>query len=167
MSNVRSHLPLIVNIEPADPQGQPALELLAEAAAEARARSPELFPLGCSEPSNAPTPAGGIYLLAWESRRPVASGAFGPIDKNTAEVRRIFVTASRRRRGLASAVLAALEKHALQLGYSHLLLETGDRQSPAVALYAKHNFRRIPAYGSHAKDPTSICFGKALAERET
>jgi GNAT superfamily N-acetyltransferase len=79
----------------------------------------------------------------------------------------MFVTARRRRRGLASAVLAALEEHALRLGYTRLLLETGDRQRPALALYAKRNFQRIPAFGQYANDPTSTCFEKALGERET
>jgi len=79
----------------------------------------------------------------------------------------MFVTAGRRRRGLASAVLAALEEHALRLGYTRLRLETGDRQRPALALYAKWNFHRIPAFAPYANDPTSICFEKALGERET
>lgn len=150
-----------VRIETTDPQGSAALALLAEAAAEARAIYPEFFPPGCAEPTNGPTPAGGVYLLAWEGGRPVASGALRPIDARTGEIRRMFVTASRRRQGLASAILAALEQHAVALGYSHLRLETGDRQAPAMALYAGRSFVRIPAFGPHANDPTSVCFERA------
>lgn len=95
----------------------------------------------------------------------MASGALRPIDARTGEIRRLFVTADRRRRGLASAVLAALEQHALELGYTRLRLETGDRQDPAVALYAARSSVRIDAFGCYANAPTSVCFEKVLAER--
>lgn len=148
-------------IETADPRGSAASALLAEAAAEARTLYPESFPPGCPEPTNDPTPAGGVYLLTYEGGRPVASGALRPIDAGTCEIGRMFVTASRRRQGLASAMLAALERHAVELGTSRLRLETGDRQAPALALYAGRGFVRIPAFGRHADDPTSVCFEKA------
>lgn len=152
-----------LRIENADPQGSAALTLLAEAAAEARRIYPEFFSPGSAEPSNGPTPAGGVYLLACEGARPVASGALRPIDARTGEIRRMFVTADRRRQGLASAMLAALEQRAAALGYTRLRLETGDRQAPAMALYARRGFIRIPAFGRHADDPTSVCFEKACA----
>ena len=150
-----------VRIEAADPQGSAALALLAEAAAEARAIYPESFPPGSAEPTNGPTPAGGVYLLAWAGDRCIASGALRPIDARTVEIRRMFVTASRRRQGLASTLVSALERHAVHLGYTRLRLETGDRQAPAIALYAGHGFVRIPAFGEHVDDPSSVCFEKA------
>ena len=152
-----------LRIEPADPQGPAALALLAEAATEARAVYPESFRQGSAEPANGPTPPGGVYLLAWEGERCVASGALRPIDARTVEIRRMFVTAGRRRQGLASAMLAALERHAVELGYTQLRLETGDRQPHAIALYAGRGFVRIPPFGQHANDPTSVCFEKACA----
>lgn len=160
-------MPGTLRIEAADPQGAAALALLTEAGAEARAVYPELFPAGSGEPSNGPTPVGGVYLLAWQAQRAVASGALRPIDARTGEIRRMFVTAGRRRQGLASAVLAALEQHAIELGYARLRLETGNRQDPAMALYAGRGFVRIPAFGPYANDPTSVCFGKVLGERES
>jgi len=75
-------------IETADPQGAAALALLAEAAAEARAIYAECFAPGSAEPTNAPTPAGGVYLLARRGGRAVASGALRPIDVRTGEIRR-------------------------------------------------------------------------------
>ena len=162
MSNVRPHLQAVVRIEVADPQRPEALTLLAEAAAEARAMYPDLFLPGSAEPTNPSTPIGGVYLLAWQEQRAVASGALRPLNGRTAEVRRMFVTASRRRLGLASAVLAELEKHAADLGYTHLRLETGNRQLSALSLYARREFQRIQSFGPYANDPTSVCFEKAL-----
>ena len=76
-----------MRIEAADPQGTGASALLAEAAAEARAIYPEFFPAGSGEPTNAPTPVGGFYLLAWQEHRAVASVALRPIDARTGELR--------------------------------------------------------------------------------
>jgi ribosomal protein S18 acetylase RimI-like enzyme len=42
------------------------------------------------------------------------------------------------------------------------VLETGNRQVPAVRLYESSGFTRIPAFGIYANDPTSVCFAKTL-----
>jgi hypothetical protein len=42
-----------------------------------------------------------------------------------------------------------------------LRLETGLRQLPA--LYERFGFYRIAGWGSHAADPTSVCFDYQLA----
>ena len=80
----------------------------------------------------------------------------------------MFVLRSRRREGLATAILARLEKNAGSLGYVRLRLETGNRQRAAIALYESCGFRRIAPFGAYAGDPTSLCFAKAVArERAT
>jgi hypothetical protein len=48
------------------------------------------------------------------------------------------------------------------LGYRQLVLETGVRQVPAIALYSRCGWRRIAPFGPYVGDPTSVCFGKAL-----
>ncbi|HEY9022975.1 MAG TPA: GNAT family N-acetyltransferase [Burkholderiaceae bacterium] len=146
-----------------DPQGAAALALLAQAALEARALYPELFTADSPSPVNAPPGEGDVYLVAFDGDTPVACGALRRIDVATAEVRRLFVLAPARRRGLARATLAALEDAAIGLGYDTLLLETGHRQQPAMALYDAAGFTRIPPFGPYAGDPTSVCFGKRLA----
>jgi GNAT superfamily N-acetyltransferase len=146
-----------------DPQGADALSLLREAAIEARALYPALHDEGASWPGNAPTPPGGTYLIAYDGDTPIACGALRPIDRTSVEVRRMFVLKHARRCGLARSMLAALEREASRLGYSVMRLETGHRQTAAVALYESCGFERIALFGEHVGDPTSVCFEKQVA----
>lgn len=93
-----------------DPQGSDALLLLREAAIEARALYPEYFTAETPWPDNPPTPPGGVYLLAYSDGKPVGCGALRPIDGDCVEVRRMFVTAASRRRGLVTQPSAKLQK---------------------------------------------------------
>lgn len=151
-------------IEAADPLGDAALSLLHEAALEARALYPEHFASDSPLPTNVPTPPRGVYIVATLAGAPVGCGALRPIDHAAAEVRRMYVLRSARRHGVARALLARLEREAIALGYRRLLLQTGDRQQPAMALYAAAGFRRIAPFGEHVDDPTSVCFAKALPD---
>jgi len=153
-----------VRIVEVDPQGADAMALLTEAAVEARGLYPELHGPNSAWPTNPPTPAGGVYLVAYLAGCPLACGALRPIDAATAEVRRMFVSANARRAGLATRILRALENHASRLGYSLLKLQTGDRQHAAVALYARHGYARIEPFGEHVDDPTSVCFEKPVSQ---
>ncbi len=146
-----------------DPQGADALALLREAAIEARALYPDLLDPDGPWPTNGPTPPGGVYLLAYVDGAALACGAIRPLERGVAEVRRMFVTRSARRRGLARQMLRELEARALGLGHAVLRLETGHRQRPAIRLYESEGFVPIPAFGAYAGDPTSVCFEKRIA----
>jgi GNAT superfamily N-acetyltransferase len=152
--------PLVV--EPIDPLHPDALALLREAGIEARGLYPELFADTQSGPINTPLAEREVYLLARLDGRPVGCGALRCIDALTGELRRMFVTRDARRVGVARTLLERLEAEARALGYRRLVLETGVRQKPAIALYRSAGWRRIAAYGAFVGDPTSICFGKSL-----
>jgi putative acetyltransferase len=147
----------------ADPQGADALALLREAAIEARALYPELFARDAPWPDNPPTAGRGVYLVTYTDGKPVACGALRPIDAEAVEVRRLFVTAAARRRGLAQAMLLELERRAAALGNKVMRLETGNRQLAAIALYESLGFKRIPPFGPYAQDPLSVCFEKTVS----
>jgi GNAT superfamily N-acetyltransferase len=149
-------------IAPVDPQHLQALALLAEAGTEARELYPELFAPDHPPPTNAPLGEREVYLLAWRDGVAVGCGALRRIDSRTGEIRRMFVTRTARREGVARTLLARLEADALALGYRRLLLETGVRQKPAMALYRASGWRRTTAYGAYVGDPTSVCFGKTI-----
>ncbi|MCE9658431.1 MAG: GNAT family N-acetyltransferase [Burkholderiales bacterium] len=155
-------MPTAPVIEQVDPQGPVAMALLRQAAAEARALYPELVRPNAPPPTNAPTPDRGVYLVAFVDGAGVACGALRPIDGEIAEVKRMFVVRDSRRRGLARAILDALQEHARSFGFSRLRLETGNRQAAAIALYESCGFEHIAAFGEHANDPTSVCFEKRL-----
>lgn len=157
--------PRNVEIRLTDPNGVDALTLLSEAAIEARALYPELHEPNAPWPTNAPTPPGGVYLVAYLNGMPAACGALRPLGQGLVEVRRMFVTREARRRGLGRQMVGALEEAAARLGYRAMRLETGFRQLPAISLYARYGFVRIDPFGDHVNDPTSVCFEKAVTAK--
>lgn len=101
-------------------------------------------------------------VVAYSGELPVACGAIKEFDHETMEVKRMFTVESHRGKGLATMVLAELEKWALELGYSKCILETGKRLPDAVRLYQKRGYLPIPNYGQYVEIENSICFEKKL-----
>jgi putative acetyltransferase len=145
-----------------NPQGPAALALLHEAALEAQKLYPELHDPVAPGPTNGPTPPQGAYFVAFAAASPVGMGAHRPLDQETTEVRRMFVTRKARNHGVARAILKSIEDHARSQGFRRLVLETGNRQLAAIHLYESSGFGQIPPFGNYANDPTSVCFAKAL-----
>ncbi|WP_348789082.1 GNAT family N-acetyltransferase [Leifsonia sp. NPDC080035] len=83
----------------------------------------------------------------------------------SAELKRMFVRPEARGRGLASALLGAVESAAADAGVAVLRLETGPRQPAAIALYERRGYSPIPLFGEYIGDPNSICYEKALTRR--
>lgn len=155
-------LPTPWRITEADPQGPEALGLLRQAAVEARALYPELFSADAPWPGNTPTPPRGVYLLVWQGEQAVGMGAHRPLDEHRTELRRMFVRADARHHGVAQALLQALEQHARSQGFGQMLLETGERQAPAMRLYEAAGYQAIPPFGPYVGDPVSRCYAKRL-----
>ena len=107
-------------------------------------------------------PPGGIFLVARVSGEPAACGGFKRIDDDVAEVKRMFVVPDHRGRGLARAILTALETHARAAGYTSLRLETGVLQPEAIALYRSSGWEPVPCFPPYDKDEDSVCFAKRL-----
>ena len=105
---------------------------------------------------------GGLFLIGRIGGEAVACGAIRPMDRDVAEVKRMFVRAEHRGRGLARSLLAALEAAARDRGYRMLRLETGEGQPEAIALYRRAGYVPIPRYGEFTDDPRSRCFEKTL-----
>ena len=101
-------------------------------------------------------------VVAYSGELPVACGAIKEFDPDTMEVKRMFTDDSHRGKGLATQVLAELEKWALELGYSKCILETGLRLPDAVRLYQRKGYHQIPNYGQYVEMENSICFEKKL-----
>lgn len=92
----------------------------------------------------------------------VGCGAFRPFDRTTVEIKRMFVLPGHRGRGVARAILAALEAEARRRGYARAILETGNRQTEAIALYHACGYARIEPFGQYVGSEKSVCFGKDL-----
>ena len=105
----------------------------------------------------------GVFLLAHLAGEPAGCGAIRVVDEESAEVKRMFVAPRWRGLGISKRVLLALEEHALRLGVKRVVLETGERQSEALALYERNGYARIAPFGEYVDSPLSVCMGKRLA----
>jgi putative acetyltransferase len=101
-------------------------------------------------------------VVAYDNNIAVGCGAIKKFNEQSVEVKRMYVAIDQRGKGIASLVLAELEKWAHQLGYEYCVLETGTRQSEAIALYKKNGYDIIPNYGQYAGVENSVCFQKTL-----
>jgi len=90
-------------------------------------------------------PPAGAFLVACAGDGPDPVGGVGVrmVAPGTGEVRRLWVDPDWRRRGVARALMAALEEAARDLGADTLRLATGDRQPEAVALYDAAGWERV------------------------
>ena len=84
----------------------------------------------------------GKVLIAYTNRRAVGCGAVRRIDDTRAELLRMYVLPSARRQGIGSLLLGALEAEATDLGVTKVMLEAGDRQPDAIALYESRGYGR-------------------------
>ena len=104
-------------------------------------------------------PPGGRFFLAVLDGAPVGCAGWRR-HGNDAELKRMFTLASARGRGVARRVLAAVEDSARAAGCRRLILETGDRQPEAIALYESTGYRRIPDFGYYAGEDGVLSFAK-------
>ena len=89
--------------------------------------------------------------------------ALRPFDDRTLEIKRMYVRPAARRRGIAVALLAALEDEARRLGAARIVLETGTAQPEAIALYERRGYTPIPRYPPYEDDPRSRCYERLLS----
>lgn len=92
----------------------------------------------------------------------VGCGALKSFDEDIMEIKRMYVSMAYRGKGIATLLLAELEKWAKELGYMYCVLETGLRQPEAVALYKKNNYHLITNYPPYEHMANSVCFRKKL-----
>lgn len=97
-----------------------------------------------------------------------ALGMVALVDRGdaTAELKRMFVCDDTRGRGVAGALLGAVEAHARTAGIHLVQLETGPLSRSAIALYEKHGYAHIPTFGPYVGDPFSVCMEKLLPVTE-
>ncbi|MGW7355998.1 GNAT family N-acetyltransferase [Streptomyces sp. NPDC054802] len=115
-------------------------------------------------------PPRGLYLIAYDNQdRPLATGGWRTQDENPegysdgdAELKRMYVIPEARGRGLARRILAALEDDARAAGRIRIVLETGDMQPEAIALYASSGYEPCAKFGYYREYPSSLCMAKLL-----
>lgn len=101
-------------------------------------------------------------VIAYADGLAVGCGCFKEFNGSSVEIKRMYVKPEHRRQGISSAVLNELETWAIESGYSEAVLETGNQQDEAIALYKKQGYVIIPNYPPYEAMETSICMKKRL-----
>ncbi|WP_250001795.1 GNAT family N-acetyltransferase [Actinoplanes sp. M2I2] len=106
-------------------------------------------------------PPNGAFFVADDGERLVACAAWRR-HHDDAELKRMYTARSARGRGLGRRMLATVEESARAAGCRRVILETGDRQPEAVALYESAGYVRIEDFGYYKGEEGVLSYGKAL-----
>jgi GNAT superfamily N-acetyltransferase len=149
-------------VAPCDPEQPPASALLAEMAVELS----ELYMT--SRRLDVPRvhaaelrPPDGVYLVGWDGETAVAGGGLRKLDEGVGEIKRMFVRPAARSRGIAGALLSALESAARAQGYRSVRLDTGPKQVHALSLYEQAGYVAIEPYNDN---PFACFWGEKALE---
>lgn len=109
-------------------------------------------------------PPRGAFLVARVGGTPAGCGGWRTLlaDPDTAEIKRVYTVPAFRGRGVASAVLRAIEESARNAGRARIALETGEKQPEAIAFYQKLGYARIADFGYYKDYPGVRSFGRDL-----
>jgi len=100
-------------------------------------------------------------FVARRDGAPLACGALR-IASDYGEVKRMYVSPAARGEGLGRAILARIESEARREGLRVVRLETGNRQTEALALYRSAGYVDCGPFGEYQPDPLSRFMEKAL-----
>ena len=106
------------------------------------------------------SPPGGAFIVGWWNGEAVCCGGVKRLDEKTCEIKKMYVVPEARGRGVARALLEALEEKAREQGYTVSRLDTGPRQSRAQLMYERAGYAPIENFNGN---PVASFFGeKAL-----
>jgi len=101
-------------------------------------------------------------VVGYLDSKPRGCGCFKVFDKDTVEIKRMFVKADFRGKGISKLILAELENWAGELGFSKAILETGIKQPDAIKFYSKLGYQKIDNFGQYIGNSNSVCFTKKI-----
>lgn len=91
-------------------------------------------------------PSGALYV-AFYNNGPAGCIALQPVGlAQTCEMKRLYVKAAFRNKGISKKLVEALLKRATELGYKKMVLDTLEKLLPAIELYKRYGFVKTNSY---------------------
>lgn len=152
--------PELIIVEPANPlDPQPAALLEAAQRYQAEIYPPEN---NFSLETEALAQDDIVFLAAREGATVLGVGAI-KLHDDYAEVKSMWTAAAGRGKGIAAAILRALEDAAVDAQKAYMRLETGDELAAAVRLYSRNGFDRSGPFGAYEDNGSSVFMEKKLS----
>ncbi|MAI30699.1 MAG: hypothetical protein CBE00_01525 [Planctomycetaceae bacterium TMED240] len=104
----------------------------------------------------------GIFLVCFIDTEPIGCLGLRPLDHEVGELKRMYVRPAFRGRGSARIMLVEIERQASIRGFKRIVLETGNQQHTAIALYLANGYEAIKPYNRASDGPASVCYCKIL-----
>ena len=101
-------------------------------------------------------------IIAYDGQQAAGCAALRKYSETEIEVKRVFVRGSYRAQGIGGQMLEHLIKHASEMGYKYMLLETGAFLDASVRLYKRYGFEKVENYGDYKNMPESLCMGREI-----
>ena len=94
-----------------------------------------------------------LYAFSFSHRR---------YSDSDVEIKRVWVDPEFRGNHISTAMMDALEKKAIELGFKRAILQTRPQMKEAVHLYTKRGYLLTDNYPPYDKLEGAICFAKEL-----
>jgi len=107
--------------------------------------------------------AGMVFLVAEQAGAVLGCGALAMRGEH-AEIKAMFTAPEARGKGVATALLQALEARARGADVTRLRLETGEALAEAMRLYRRMGFTRCGAFGDYPDTGASVFMEKRLSD---
>jgi GNAT superfamily N-acetyltransferase len=103
------------------------------------------------------SPPGGQFIVGRVDGRPVCCGGVKRLDDRSCEIKKMYVVPEWRGKGVARALLHALEDRACGLGYTTARLDTGPKQLRARGLYEDEGYAEVEDFNGN---PVAVFWGE-------
>lgn len=88
----------------------------------------------------------GLFLVGYDSGRAVCCGGFRSHGADAIEIKKMYTVPEGRGRGYGLAIINELERRATEAGVRCAILETGVRNTAALALYRGMGYQPTASY---------------------
>lgn len=157
---MRQHLRYMIAFQTCPIDAEPAATLVQAMRDDIAALYDGLDLSGADMPKAGPaemSPPAGTFVVGYEEGAPVCCGGIKRLPDGACEIKRMFVVADARGRGVARALLEELERRACELGYAVARLDTGPRQMRAQRMYERAGYAPIENFNAN---PVATFFGE-------